>query len=60
MPKPKILWIDGVGSYAMCDSDEVSIGQAFPGNDVDLAIRGDLSLENQSKGLKTERKEKEK
>jgi hypothetical protein len=43
MPKPKILWIDGVGSYAMCDSDEVSIGQAFPGNDVDLAIRGDLS-----------------
>jgi len=43
MPKPKILWIDGVGSYAMCDSDEVTIGQAFPGNDVDLAIRGDIS-----------------
>jgi len=42
-PRPKILWIDGVGSYAMCDSDEVSIGQAFPGNDVDLAIRGDIS-----------------
>ncbi|MFZ4081406.1 MAG: FHA domain-containing protein [Pirellula sp.] len=43
MPKPKILWIDGVGSYAMCDSDEVSVGQAYPGNDVDLAIRGDIS-----------------
>lgn len=43
MPKPKILWIDGVGSYAMCDSDAVTIGQAFPGNDVDLAIRGDIS-----------------
>ncbi|MFM8571161.1 MAG: FHA domain-containing protein [Pirellula sp.] len=43
MTKPKILWIDGVGSFAMCDSDEVSIGQAFPGNDVDLAIRGDIS-----------------
>jgi len=43
MSKPKILWIDGVGSFAMCDSDEVAIGQAFPGNDVDLAIRGDIS-----------------
>jgi hypothetical protein len=41
--RPKILWIDGVGSYAMCDRDEVSIGQAFPGNEVDLAIRGDIS-----------------
>lgn len=43
MPKPRILWIDGIGSFAMCDSDEVSLGQAFPGNVVDLAIRGDLS-----------------
>lgn len=43
MHKPKILWIDGVGSFAMCDHHEVTIGQAFPGNSVDLAIRGDLS-----------------
>jgi hypothetical protein len=43
MAQPKILWIDGVGSYAMCDHHEVTIGQAFPGNQVDLAIRGDLS-----------------
>jgi len=43
MSPPKILWIDGVGSYAICDQVEVSIGQAFPGNAVDLAIRGDLS-----------------
>jgi len=43
MPKPRILWIDGVGSFAMCDSDQVTLGQSFPGNDVDLAIRGDLS-----------------
>lgn len=43
MAQPKILWIDGVGSYAICDSVEVAIGQAFPGNQVDLAIRGDLS-----------------
>lgn len=43
MAQPKILWIDGVGSYAMCDQNEISIGQAYPGNQVDLAIRGDLS-----------------
>lgn len=43
MPKPRILWIDGIGSFAMCDGDEVSLGQSFPGNEVDLAIRGDLS-----------------
>jgi hypothetical protein len=43
MPKLKVLWIDGVGSYAMCDSDQTTIGQSFPGNDVELAIRGDLS-----------------
>lgn len=43
MPKPRILWIDGIGSFAICDGNEVSLGQAFPGNDVDLAIRGDLS-----------------
>jgi hypothetical protein len=41
--RPKILWIDGVGSYAMCDAHEVSIGQAFPENQVDLAIRADIS-----------------
>jgi hypothetical protein len=43
MSQPKILWIDGVGSYAICDQNEVAIGQAFPGNQVELAIRGDLS-----------------
>ena len=43
MTAPKILWIDGVGSFALCDSNEISIGQAFPGNSVDLAIRGDIS-----------------
>lgn len=42
MPKPRVLWIDGVGSFAMCDGEEVSVGQSFPGNAVDLAIRGDL------------------
>jgi len=43
MVQPKILWIDGVGSYALCDQSEVTLGQAFPGNQVDLAIRGDLN-----------------
>lgn len=43
MQKPKILWIDGVGGYAMCDASEISLGQSFPSNEVDLAIRGDLS-----------------
>jgi hypothetical protein len=42
MPKPSVLWIDGVGSFALCEQSFVSIGQSFPGNDVDLAIRGDL------------------
>jgi hypothetical protein len=43
MPKPSVLWIDGVGSFALCEQSFVSIGQSIPGNDVDLAIRGDLS-----------------
>jgi hypothetical protein len=43
MHKPKILWIDGVGGFAMCDASETSLGQSFPSNEVDLAIRGDLS-----------------
>lgn len=42
MSKPSVLWIDGVGSYALCERDSVTIGQSFPGNEVDLAIRGDL------------------
>ncbi len=43
MLKPSVLWIDGVGSYALFERDSVTIGQSFPGNEVDLAIRGDLS-----------------
>lgn len=38
-----ILWIDGVGGYLLCDSIESVIGQAVPGNIVDLMIVGDLS-----------------
>jgi hypothetical protein len=39
----QILWIDGVGGYALCDDEEVSLGQASPESRADLAIRGELS-----------------
>jgi hypothetical protein len=38
-----LLWIDAVGGYLVCLGDEVVIGQAVPGNAVDLPIQGDLS-----------------
>ena len=42
-PKAPILWIDGVGGYLLLDATEVIVGQAAPGNAVDLMIVGDLS-----------------
>ncbi len=41
--RAKILWVDGVGGYTLCDSLETVIGQAVPGNPVELMIVGDLS-----------------
>lgn len=38
-----MLWIDAVGGYLVCLSDRVVIGQAAPGQPVDVAIQGDLS-----------------
>jgi hypothetical protein len=38
-----LLWIDGVGGYLVCLADQVSIGQAVPGNRVDIPIQGNLS-----------------
>ncbi len=32
-----------VGAFAMCEASEISLGQAFPGNQVDLPFRADLS-----------------
>lgn len=43
VPKHPILWIDGVGGYLLLDADEIVIGQASPGNQVDLMVVGDLS-----------------
>src|SRR6185436_19059712 len=37
-----LLWIDAVGGYLVCLSDEVIIGQAFPGSQADLAIQADI------------------
>ena len=36
------LWIDGVGGYLVCLGDEVTIGQASPGNAVDVPVLADL------------------
>ena len=38
-----ILWIDGVGGYLVCLSDEVIIGQSFPGSKADVCIQADIS-----------------
>ena len=38
-----LLWIDAVGGFLVCFNDEVVLGQATPGNIVDVPIMGDLS-----------------
>ena len=38
-----LLWVDGVGGYLVCLSDEVVCGRASPGNCVDLPILADIS-----------------
>jgi hypothetical protein len=38
-----ILWVDGVGGYLVCLADEIVIGQASDGNNVDVPILGDIS-----------------
>ena len=37
------LWIDAVGGYLICLGQEVVIGQAVPGADVDVPIFGNLA-----------------
>lgn len=43
LPKAPILWIDGVGGFLLLEASEIVIGQAAPGNQVDLMVVGDLS-----------------
>ncbi|AMV34785.1 hypothetical protein VN12_21845 [Pirellula sp. SH-Sr6A] len=40
---PVVLWIDGVGSFALCQAEELVLGQATPDSVADLCIRGSLS-----------------
>ena len=43
-PGPRfMMWVDGVGGYLTCLSDEVRIGQAVAGNPVEIPVIGDLS-----------------
>ncbi len=42
--KPRgLLWVDAVGGFLLYPTDEITVGQAVPGTDVDLPILGDLS-----------------
>jgi hypothetical protein len=38
-----VLWIDAVGGYLVCRQNEVVLGQASPGNQVDIPILADIS-----------------
>lgn len=38
-----LMWVDAVGGYLVCPSDEIIIGQAVPGAKADVPIFGDLS-----------------
>ncbi|MFV1966917.1 MAG: FHA domain-containing protein [Pirellulaceae bacterium] len=38
-----LLWVDGVGGYLVCLSDQVVLGQATTGNRVDVPILADIS-----------------
>jgi hypothetical protein len=41
-----LLWIDGVGGYLVCESDEVLIGQPAAGGQIDVPILGDISRQH--------------
>jgi hypothetical protein len=38
-----LLWVDGVGGYLVCTSNEVTLGQPVPGTQVDVPILADIS-----------------
>jgi len=38
-----LLWVDGVGGYLVCESNQVTLGQPVPGSQVDVPILGDVS-----------------
>lgn len=38
-----VLWVDAVGGFLVCPMDQVRIGQAVPGNRVEIPFQADLS-----------------
>src|SRR5262245_32317806 len=38
-----LLWVDAVGGYLVCCGGRVALGQAVPGNWIDIPIQGDLA-----------------
>jgi hypothetical protein len=38
-----LLWADAVGGYLVCQGDEVRLGQAIPGSEVEVPLLADLS-----------------
>ncbi len=38
-----LLWVDAVGGYLVCLNSQITLGQATPGNRVDVPIQADLS-----------------
>ncbi len=38
-----LIWIDAVGGYLVCPGDEVTFGQALPGNPIDVPLVADVS-----------------
>jgi hypothetical protein len=38
-----LLWVDAVGGYLVCCGGRVALGQAVPGNPIDIPIQGDLA-----------------
>jgi len=37
------LWVDGVGGYLVCEGNEVTLGRAVGGQQVDIPLLGDVS-----------------
>jgi len=43
-----VIWIDAVGGYLVCRGDQIHLGQACPGNRVDVPIQADISRRHAS------------
>ena len=43
-----VMWIDAVGGYLVCRGDHIFLGQAIPGNRVDVPLQADISRRHAS------------